>query len=107
MADQVRPDGGNIIAMFDRVGYRTDWLMNAGRLGLVSTLLCSYPLLTHPCRDAALRLVRAAFYGGDDDALQPVKIFAEHFHALGLQSGGAQTLTGHLDSADRISAPLS
>ena len=35
---------------------------NAGRVGLMGTLLCSFPLLTHPCRDALVRLVAGTCY---------------------------------------------
>ena len=50
-------DGGNIIAMFDRVLHK-DWLLDVGRCGLCATLICTIPLLTHPARDSLMELLQ-------------------------------------------------
>ena len=50
-------DGGNIIAMFDRVLHK-DWLLDTGRIGLCATLICTIPLLTHPARDSFMELLQ-------------------------------------------------
>jgi amino acid permease len=59
----VGADGGNIIAMFDRV-LPGDWLLNVGRIGLCATLLCTIPLLTHPCRTSFMELMQRSWYRG-------------------------------------------
>ena len=41
-------NGGNILTLYPIVG---DPLITAGRVGLVGTLLLSYPVILHPCRN--------------------------------------------------------
>ncbi|KAG5190245.1 transmembrane amino acid transporter protein-domain-containing protein [Tribonema minus] len=64
----------NILAAFDPA----DGLVNAGRLGLVVTIMLSFPLLVVPCRDALLRVHADCRYGAPRPSRRRRRLRSRH-----------------------------